>query len=117
MSYGPCPVFTGSIASGATTCTSINLGGKAYSRVFVELGTMSTNSIVSVYGSSDGSDFKPVFERVPNTTSVQWQAIQLTTAVVGGIAPVNDLSGIAYAQFRATAVISGGCTIKVICVD
>lgn len=116
MSYGPSQVFTGTIASGASTVTSIDLGTKGYSRVFAEVGTMSTNAALTVFGSSDGTNFKPVFERV-NTAPVQYQTLTVATGTIGGIADLTGIAGIRYAQFQASAVISGGCTIKLICVD
>lgn len=116
MSYMPSKVFTGTIASGASTVTSIDISGQSYSRVFAQIGTMSTNAALSVYGSIDNSDFRPIYERV-NTASVQWQAIVVATATTGGIVSLNDVAGVRYVQFRASAVVSGGCTIKLICLD
>ena len=116
MSYMPSKVFTGTILSGASTVTSINLTGQSFSKVFAQVGTMSTGAALSVYGSADGSDFRPIYERV-NTATVQWQAIVIATSVTGGIVSLNDLTGIPYAQFRASGTVDGGCTIKLICID
>lgn len=116
MSYGPVQVFAGTLASGASTVTSINLGGKAFSKVFVELSTMSTAAAFDVYGSTDGTTFRPVFERV-NTAPVQYQTLTVASAVGagGGIAPLDP--GYQYVQFRASAVVSGGLAVKLICWD
>jgi len=119
MSYGPGQVFTGAIASGASTLTSVDLGTKAYSRVFAEVGTMSTNAALTVFGSSDGTNFRPVFERV-KTAPVQYQTLTVATTAVGSIGGIADLTGVAgirYVQFQASATIIGGATIKLICVD
>lgn len=113
MSYGPIKVFTGTIASGASTLTQIALD-RGYSRVYAEIGTMSTNAALTVYASTDGSDFKPVYERV-NTAPVQYQALTIATGTAGGMVPLDV--NYPYVQFRASAVISGGCTVKIIGVD
>jgi hypothetical protein len=116
MSYGPIQVFTGLIASGASTSSSFDLGGKAYSRVFVEVSSMSTAAAMDVWGSSDGTTFRPVFERV-NTAPVQYQTHIVASGVGanGGIAPLDVCYQ--YVQFRASAVVSGGVTLKLHCSD
>jgi hypothetical protein len=116
MSYLPSKVFTGTIASGASTATSIDISGQSYSKVFAQLSTMSTGAAVSVYGSADNSDFRPVYERV-NTATVQWQAVVIATATTAGLIELNGVAGIPYVQFRASATVVDGCTIKLICVD
>jgi hypothetical protein len=115
MSYGPIKVFTGQIASGASTLTSVYLD-KSYSRVFAEISTMSTAAAFDVWGSSDGSTFRPVFERT-NTAPVQYQTLTVASGVGanGGVAPLDV--AYPYVQFRASAVVSGGVTIKIICSD
>lgn len=115
MSYGPIQVFAGSIASGASTLTQIALT-KAYSKVFVELPTMSTATAFDVYGSTDGTTFRQVFERV-NTAPVQYQSLTISAGVGtnGGCAPLEV--AYPYVQLRATAVVSGGVAVKFICWD
>lgn len=113
MSYGPIKVYTGTIASGASTLTSISLD-KSYSKIYAEVSTMSTGAALLVYGSTDGSTFRPVYERV-NTASVQWTDVYIGTACTNGITDLN--CNFPYIQFRASAVIDGGASIKLICVD
>ena len=115
MSYGPIKVFTGTIPSGASTLTQIALD-KAYSRVFAHIGTMSTAAAIDVYGSDDGTPFHQVFERV-NTAPVQYQSLTVASSVATSGAYVPLEFGAPYVQFRASAVISGGCTIKLVCWD
>ncbi len=114
MSYGPIKVFSGSIASGASS-TQIALD-KSYTQVFIELPTMSTAAVFDVYGSSNGTVYLPVFERV-NTAPVQYQTLTVSAGVGtnGGIAPLNTIYP--NLQFRASAVVSGGVAIKLICID
>lgn len=116
MGFGPIKVYTGTILSGASTVTSIDLGGRAYSRVYVELSTMSTAAAFDVYGSHDGTTFRPVFERV-NTAPVQYQTMVVGSAVGanGGGAPLDVVYP--YVQLRASAVVSGGVGVKLICWD
>jgi hypothetical protein len=116
MSHGPVQVFTGSIASGASTVTSIYLSNKSYSRVYADIGTMSTAAALDVFQSVDDSTFVPVFERV-NTAPVQYQTLTVASSVAtsSGRIPLDVVGP--YLQFRASAVISGGCVIKVVCVD
>lgn len=113
MSYGPRVVFSGSIASGAST-VSFDLGGKSYSRVYVEVGTMSTAAALTVFGSNDGTSFYPIFERV-NTAPVQYQTLTVASSNAGSIVPLDVPCN--YVQFRASAVVSGGVSMALICVD
>ena len=115
MSSGPRLIFTGSIASGASTLTSIHLD-KSYSRIYAEIGTMSTAAAITVFGSTDGTTFKQAFERV-NTAPVQYQTLTVASGVGanGGTVPLD--ANYPYVQFQASAVVSGGVSIKLICVD
>lgn len=114
MSYGPIKVFSGQVASGAST-VSFALD-KAYTTVYAEVGTMSTAAAFSVYGSTNGTSWYALNERV-NTSSVQYQAITIASGSVanGGVVPIPE--GLPHYQFRATAVVSGGVVFKLICSD
>ncbi len=116
MSYGPVLVFSGSIASGATTCTSVYLGGKSYSRVYLDVPTLSTSAALDVFQSIDGTTFTPVYERV-NTAPVQYQTLTVASGIgsSSGRVPL-DVQG-PYLQFRAATTIGNGCTLKVVCAD
>lgn len=115
MSYLPVKVFSGSIASGASTLTSLDVS-QSWRKIFVVVPTMSTAAEISVYGSSDNSTFYPVFERI-NTAPVQYQNLLITTGVAssGGIADL--VSPLRYLQFRTSAVVSGGVAMQAICID
>lgn len=115
MSFGPVLYFSGSISSGASTLTSLDLS-KSWSRVYLQLPTFSTAAELSVYGSYDNSTFVPIFERI-NTAPVQYQALVVTTGVAssGGIA--QFVAPMQYLQLRASAVVSGGVAVQAICVD
>ena len=109
---GPIRVFAGTIASGASSC-EIDTGGDAFTKVFVQLPTMSTAVVFDVYGSHDGSAYAQVFERV-NTAPVQYQSLIVAAGVGtnGGIAPLDVTSR--YVQLRGSAVVSGGVAVKLI---
>ena len=115
MSYGPIQRYYGTIASGASTCTSIDLGSKAYSQRFLEVSTMSTNAALTVFGSSDGTTFRQLYWTNRATSAVQFQAMTIATGVINGIVPLD--ASVQYLQFRASAVVSGGCSLTVICSD
>jgi hypothetical protein len=116
MGYGPITVFTGTIASGASTLTQVDLS-KAWNKVYVEVSTMSTAAAFDVYGApTTAGTFRPVFERV-NTAPVQYQTMFVASGVGanGGLAPIDP--GYQYVQLRASAVVSGGVQVKFLCWD
>ena len=114
MSYGPIKVFSGTLASGASTVTFTM--DKSYSRVFVEVSTMSTAAAFDLYGSSDGTTYYPTFERV-NTATIQYATLTVASGVGanGGVAPLQV--SYPYVQLRASAVVSGGANCKLVCWD
>lgn len=113
MPYGPVVKFFGAIISGVSTVTSVDLD-KSWSRVFVEVSTFSTNAALTVFGSSDGTTFRPVFERV-NTAPVQYQTLTVATGVLNGIFPLDVRTR--YVQFQASAAVAGGASFTIICSD
>lgn len=114
MSYGPVQTFAGTIASGASS-TEVDVA-KSWSKVLVDISSMSTAAAFSIYGSADGSTYRPVFERVA-TSTVQYQALTVASGV-GANGGITELPfAFRYLQFRASAVVSGGVAIKAICID
>lgn len=113
MSYGPIKVFTGTIASGASTVTSIQIS-PGFRQVYLACSTMSTAAAMDVYASDNGTTFYQVLERV-NTAPVQYQSLTVASSVGsnGQTVPLNIVYP--YLQFRTSAVVSGGVTIKLIC--
>lgn len=112
MGYGYIKSFVGSIASGAST-VSFDIG-KSWSSVVAEVGSMTTNAELALYGSSDGTTYRPVLERV-NTAPVQYQAVVISTAAVNGFAPI--VPGARFVQLRASATVTGGAVINLVCFD
>lgn len=109
-------VFTGTVASGASSC-SFDMGGGTFSRVYVEVSSMSTAAAIDVWASTDNVTYRPLFERT-NTAPVQYQTLTVASGVGanGGIAPLGGQTPLTaqFVQFRASAVVADGVTIKLI---
>lgn len=105
-------VFAVSFASNTRTAT-INLGDNGWKKVFFDARAMGAQ--LAVQCSWDGTAFGPLLERVPNTASVQFQAVTLASTVSGGWAPLNLNSR--FVQFVATATAANGATCYVVCTD
>jgi hypothetical protein len=116
MSYGPCQVYTVGAASGASTSSYLDLGGKSYTKIAVNAVTMSTGAAVTIYGcTTAGGTYLPVHERV-NTAPVQYQAVTIATSTSGAWA-VLDAPPFRYLQFITSAVVSGGVSYTVTTFD
>lgn len=115
MSYEPVKVFSGSIASGASTLTSVDIV-KSWNKVYIELPTMSTATTFSVFGSSDNTNFRPVFNRAVSTQAVFYTTMTVESQVGanGGIAEFT--APLRYIQLRGDAVVSGGVEVNFICI-
>lgn len=114
MSYGPRSVFTGSIASGASTVSfAID---RSWKTVYAEVSSFSTAATLFVYGSINGTTFNPVYEQA-QTATIQHQPMAFATGVVTGGALLPIPAVFPYVQFRTGATVAGGATIKLICSD
>lgn len=116
MSYGPVKAFTCVIASGASTSSSIDLG-KSNTQLAVLVGTMSTGSPMSVFGSTSSSGtYSAVYYRVASSTA-QYNLLSIATAASATWSVIDPIP-FQYIQFVATSgVISGGCAISVLAQD
>ncbi len=82
MGYGPKQVFTCSIASAASTAY-LDMGDKTFRQMSVYFPTMTTNSIVTVYGASTSTaTYYPIMTRI-NSATAQYQTMTINTAVSG----------------------------------
>lgn len=113
MGLGPVKVFTGLIASGASTSSGIKLD-RVYSRVFLQVPSMTTQAAIDVWGSSDDTTYYQVYERV-NTAPVQYQSLIVGTNCSNALVPLDV--HFSYVQFRTSAVVSGGATFTMHCTD
>lgn len=111
-------VFSFTIASGASTSDSVNLGSGAWKYVSVQVGTMSTAAAIGVQNAADGSTFYNVFHPTINSATVATPQVFIASGVGtnGGVAQI-PVAGLNHVRFLATAVVSGGVAIKVICSD
>lgn len=114
MSYGPRAIFTGAIASGASTVSFVL--DRPWKTVYAQVSSMSTAATLNVYGSLDGTTFNPVYEQA-QTATIQHQPMAFATGVVTGGALLPIPAVFPYVQFRTGAVVSGGVSIKLICSD
>lgn len=114
MSYGPNQVFSCGIASGASTSSFIDLGGKSFTRLSIKSVTMSTGAMITIYGcdTSTGT-FGPVYEKVANTLTSAYSSLTVGTATSGGWCVVQAPAH-QYLKFITSAVVSGGVSITVI---
>ncbi len=111
--YAPKRVVTLAIASGASTSSWFDLGDMKYSKMAVNIPTMSTGYVVGVYGcATSAGTFLPVHERV-NTAPVQYQALTIATSTSGAWA-VLDCPPHQFLQFCTTATVDGGASVTVI---
>ncbi len=113
MSFAPTRVYNVGVASGATTSSSIDLGDRGFTKLAINAVTMTTASVITVYGCDTlAGTYLPVQERL-NTVSVQYQNVIIPTSTSGGFA-VIDRPPFQFIQLVATAVVSGGISFTVV---
>lgn len=120
MSYGTIKTFpTVVVASGASTSSDVFLGGKAWSKVGVQVGTMSTGMQVMVQGTANGSSYYYVFNRPINSATVACATFSIAAGVGtnGGFVPLPEDTPLNQLRFVLTGVVSGGVSFTVICAD
>jgi hypothetical protein len=113
MSFGPVTVYPGVIASAASTA-AFDLT-KSYRKIWADIPCFSTNIDITVYGSADGSTYRVVQERVPNTTSVQYQTLTIASAANNKVVPLDV--GLRYVRLVGGVTVNDGGTINLICSD
>jgi hypothetical protein len=112
-------VFSFTIASGAATSDAVALGATAWKYVDVQVGTMSTAAAISIQSSLDGgSTFYNVFHPTIQSATVATPQVFIASGVGtnGGICQVPG-AGLNHLRFVASAVVSGGVAIKVVCAE
>jgi len=101
------------IASAASTSSSLDLGAAGWSRLVVTYATMSTNAALQVQGSADDSTYKNVHVLVPNSSTAQFQPLTVATSVSGTGYAVFQAPPFRYVRFVASAAIDNGGIISV----
>lgn len=116
MSYGPIQYFYAGIASGASTSSYVDLGGKSFTRYAINVVTMSTGAAVTIYGAtSAAASYYPINERV-NTAPVQHQPLTIATTTSGNWVMFDNLP-FQYVKFITSAVVSGGVSFVIQAAD
>ena len=115
MSYGIVKTFpTVVVASGASTSSEVALGGKAWDKIGVQVGTMSTATVIAVQNSVDGTTWFNCFASA-NSSTTQANPTLIATAVGAGGGYVQlHQQNFTRIRFVATAVVSGGISFTVI---
>lgn len=114
MGYGPTQKWEAQTASGASTSSSIDLGGRYCKKLALHYVTMSTGAMVTVLGSDSlTGTFLPISAQVPGTATVAYNNLTVATTVSGGWG-VFDGPPHRYLQFITSAVVSGGVSFTVI---
>lgn len=119
MSYGKLNLTTVIIASGASTSSEVVFGGKAYDRIAVCVGTMSTAAAVRVQHSPDGTNYFGAFHPVVNTaTSTQINQMIIASGIgTGGGSTHLPIGGFRQIRFVASATVDNGVSFTVIASD
>lgn len=117
MPYGPTQKFEAGTASGASTSSYIDLGGRYFKKMAVKYVTMSTGAMVTVLGSdaSDGT-YTPIYAQEPGTSTVAYNALTVATGVSGGWGMFEGPPH-RYIKFITSAVVSGGVSYTVLAND
>lgn len=110
------PVYSDSIASGASTSSGINFQA-AFGQMLLEVGTMSTAAAIGIQHSADGgTTWKNVFHPTIQSATVATPQMFIASGVgTNGGTVVFPITGFKQVRFIATAVVSGGVQFKAIC--
>lgn len=109
-------IYTDQIASGASTSSGILFQG-AYSRMQVQIPTMSTSTNMNIQHSVDGGTtwyniFHPTINSATSATNLFVIASGVGTG--GGVVPIAD-TGYQQIRFVTGGVVAGGVIFKVVC--
>ena len=112
--YGLVQSFFVGTASGASTSSYLDTGGRPFSQMAVHINSMSTGAEVTVYASDakDGT-YQPVKVMEPGTAAAGYNNLVIGTATSGGWA-VIPAPPHRYLQFITSAVVSGGVSFTVV---
>jgi hypothetical protein len=108
--------FEAGIASGASTSSYIDTGGRPFNKMAIGYVTMSTGADVVVYGCDTATGtYRPV--KIPDisTAAAEFNILTIASAVSGSAWAVVDATPFRYLHFRTTGVVSGGVSFTVLC--
>lgn len=111
--------FSVSTASGASTSSAFDTGGRQVTKIAINYATMSTATIVEVWASDSATiasgTFHPVKVSDVNTAAAEHNALRIATATSGTFWTVLDDLPFRHFKLVTTAVVSGGVAYTVMC--
>lgn len=113
MPYGPVVKFTGTIASGATLSSEINLS-KSWTKVYLDPTGLASEVRVQAAASTGGT-FRQVYHPPINSSTVGNNIFKIASAVSGGICEIP--AGLQFIKIEATAAVANGATFTIVCAD
>lgn len=110
MTYPQTKYITATITSGTSggTAAVVELGRPYRNMAIFHSGV---SGAMTLYGSSDGSTIKPVWERLP-TGTVQYQ-VTTFPSTISGVWCQNACPPVSYIHFVATGTCANGASIQV----
>lgn len=121
MAGGYIQRFEAQVASGASTSSYIDLGSTNFEEMAVRYVTMSTGAELELLAadattiaSAASASFYPVRVRDVGTAAAAYDAVTVVTGVSGGWGVLPAVPH-RFIQFAASAVVSGGVSLTVVC--
>lgn len=115
MGHGADQYFTVTMASAASLTPGIDLGGRAWGRVYLEIPSMTSNSQIYFLGSRDGTTYRAIYFDSLNSSTVGTNLYQIASSVTNAIVPAPP--GIQYLKVKTTATCDSGEVFRFICSD
>lgn len=106
--------MTVSIDSNSTLSEAIQMGELGYSKVMLEIPTMSTAAAIRVYGSGDGSTYRYLHESDPTTAVVGVSTMVFASSTNGYIAEMQSWAP--YMKLQVTGTVCASADFKVFAV-
>lgn len=111
---GPVVVYTATMASAGTLTGEINLSTQAWTTVYLEVPTLTSNTQLHLKAAnSTGGTFRRVKHPAVNTSSVQCNDYSIASAATGVLVPLP--AGLRFIKIESTATVDDGCVFRVIC--
>ena len=113
MSFGPYAKFTGTIASGATISSEIDLG-RTWKSVYLD-PTGASSAVRFQAAASSAGTYRQVYLPQPTTSTVQANIWTVSSAISGGMIQIPP--GLRFFKIDTTASVANGLSFTVICSD
>ena len=106
--------LTASIASNGTLSEALELGYNGFEKVIIEIPTMSTAAAMKIYGSSDDTTYRYIYNSNPSTNTVEADILTLASSSSGYFTELNTWAP--YMKFQVTGTVCAAASIKVFCI-